>query len=176
MNRYETGQLKDRCGLHLSSWSCLPVGWHRLRLGLVNIPSHTVTLARFICLRFLYVYCPQGQFSTRNLSPVSHSRSATVMRRFQALRFPSGKSWQSLTLESRVLSRGFRSCTMWHKWALDEDDIIASLWMLARCRASLNMLITFECDHTVPAGEYAMSAWRLDKAECIQTPVSVGVC
>lgn len=52
MNRYESGQLKDRCGLHLSSWSCLPVGWRRLWLGVVNIPSHTVILARFICLRF----------------------------------------------------------------------------------------------------------------------------
>lgn len=41
MNRYKSGQLKDRCGLRLSSWSGLPVGWHRLWLGIVNIPSHT---------------------------------------------------------------------------------------------------------------------------------------
>lgn len=174
MNRYETGQLKDRCGLHLSSWSCLPVGWHRLWLGVVNIPSHTVILARFICLRFFFLclLCSKNPRSLSGLSvklgygdvPVSGSR------------FLSRKSWQSLTLESQALSRPFRARTMWHKWALDGDDIIASLWMLARYDASLNMLITFECDHTVPAGEYATSVWRLDKAECIQTPVSVGVC
>lgn len=63
MNRYETGQLKDRCGLHLSSWSCLPVGWHRLWLGIVNIPSrHTGMLYLF---EIFYVYCAQGQFSPK---------------------------------------------------------------------------------------------------------------
>lgn len=66
MNRSETGQLKDRCGLHLSSWSCLPVGWHRLWLGVVNIPSHTVILARLNLFEiFFYIYCAQGQFSTK---------------------------------------------------------------------------------------------------------------
>ena len=49
MNIYKTGQLKDRCGLHLSSWSCLPVGLCRLWLGIANIPSHTVILACVIC-------------------------------------------------------------------------------------------------------------------------------
>lgn len=174
MNRYKIGQLKDRCGLHLSSWSCLPVGWHRLWLGIMKIYPlalsywHALSVWDFLCL-----LCSRSVY-TKDLSGLSVkldyndvSVTGSVIR--------ISVSWQSLKLELQARSTAFRSCVMWHKWAQGEDDIITSLRMLVRCNASLNTLITFEWDYTVPAGKYAMSAWRLDKAECIQTPVSVCV-